>query len=115
MGDCGRLGRKAWPGILLCLIALFALGFAAASERGAAQTASGALVVKKLTNTGDTSPSFTFTRFSAAGCSSGALTFTLHHQEEALTCVVRGTGIVLEALDGMDRVLVAETYSRPPR
>ena len=26
-----------------------------------------------------------------------------------------GTGVVLEELDEMDRVLVAETYSRPPR
>jgi len=29
--------------------------------------------------------------------------------------VVRGTGKVLEELDTMERTLVAETYSRPPR
>jgi hypothetical protein len=29
--------------------------------------------------------------------------------------VARGTGIVLEELDKMDRVLVADTYARPPR
>jgi rod shape-determining protein MreB len=37
--------------------------------------------------------------------------------DDPLTCVARGTGIVLERLDEglMDRALVAETYSRPPR
>jgi rod shape-determining protein MreB and related proteins len=37
--------------------------------------------------------------------------------DDPLTCVARGTGIVLERLEEplMDRALVAETYSRPPR
>jgi rod shape-determining protein MreB len=39
----------------------------------------------------------------------------VHVAEDPLTCVVRGTGKVLEELDGMERLLVAETYSRPPR
>jgi len=39
----------------------------------------------------------------------------VHIADDPLTCVVRGTGVVLEELDEMDRVLVAETYSRPPR
>ena len=39
----------------------------------------------------------------------------VHIADDPLTCVARGTGIVLEGLDSMDRVLVAETYSRPPR
>ena len=39
----------------------------------------------------------------------------VHIADDPLTCVVRGTGVVLEALDDMDRVLVSETYSRPPR
>jgi hypothetical protein len=30
-----------------------------------------------------------------------------------LTCVVRGTGEVLQDLEAMNRVLVTETYSRP--
>ncbi len=39
----------------------------------------------------------------------------VHVADDPLTCVVRGTGIVLEDLDTMQRVLVTETYSRPPR
>jgi rod shape-determining protein MreB len=39
----------------------------------------------------------------------------VHVAEDPLTCVVRGTGKALEELDGMERLLVAETYSRPPR
>ena len=39
----------------------------------------------------------------------------VHVADDPLTCVVRGTGIVLQDLDGMQRVLVTETYSRPPR
>ena len=39
----------------------------------------------------------------------------VHVADDPLTCVARGTGIVLQELDAMDRVLVAETYSRPPR
>ena len=39
----------------------------------------------------------------------------VHVADDPLTCVARGTGIVLEELDAMDRVLVAETYARPPR
>jgi rod shape-determining protein MreB and related proteins len=35
--------------------------------------------------------------------------------EDPLTCVVRGTGLVLEDLQVMERTLVAETYSRAPR
>ena len=35
--------------------------------------------------------------------------------DDPLTCVVRGTGTVLEELGRMDRVLVADTYSRPLR
>ena len=39
----------------------------------------------------------------------------VHIADDPLTCVARGTGVVLQELDAMDRVLVAETYSRPPR
>jgi len=41
----------------------------------------------------------------------------VHIADDALTCVARGTGLVLEAIDdpNMERALVAETYSRPPR
>lgn len=41
----------------------------------------------------------------------------VHIADDPLTCVARGTGIVLEAIDDatMERALVAETYSRPPR
>jgi len=36
----------------------------------------------------------------------------VHVAEDPLTCVVRGTGKVLEELDGLRRVLVSETYER---
>jgi rod shape-determining protein MreB and related proteins len=39
----------------------------------------------------------------------------VHVADDPLTCVARGTGVVLEELDKMDRVLVADTYARPPR
>src|SRR4029079_18205116 len=39
----------------------------------------------------------------------------VHVADDPLTCVVRGTGVVLEDLGKMDRVLVADTYARPPR
>ena len=41
----------------------------------------------------------------------------VHIADDPLTCVARGTGIVLESIDDptMERALVAETYSRPPR
>jgi actin-like ATPase involved in cell morphogenesis len=39
----------------------------------------------------------------------------VHVADDPLTCVVRGTGVVLQELDKMDRVLVSDTYSRPPR
>ena len=39
----------------------------------------------------------------------------VHVANDPLTCVVRGTGVVLEELDIMEEVLVADTYSRPPR
>jgi rod shape-determining protein MreB len=39
----------------------------------------------------------------------------VHVADDPLTCVVRGTGIVLQDLDTMNRVLVTETYSRPLR
>ena len=39
----------------------------------------------------------------------------VHVAEDPLTCVARGTGKVLEELTTMERTLVAETYSRPPR
>jgi len=37
--------------------------------------------------------------------------------DKALTCVARGTGIVLQDMGDptMDRVLVADTYARPPK
>ena len=35
--------------------------------------------------------------------------------DDPLTCVARGTGVVLEELDRMQRVLVADTYARAPR
>ena len=40
----------------------------------------------------------------------------VHVADDPLTCVARGTGIVARgAGDAMERVLVAETYARPPR
>jgi rod shape-determining protein MreB len=39
----------------------------------------------------------------------------VHIADDPLTCVARGTGMVLEDLDVMERTLVTETYSRSPR
>jgi len=41
----------------------------------------------------------------------------VHVAVDPLTCVARGTGVVLQQLTNttMERVLVADTYSRPPR
>jgi rod shape-determining protein MreB len=41
----------------------------------------------------------------------------VHIADDPLTCVARGTGIVLEELGdpAMQRVLVADTYARAPR
>ena len=39
----------------------------------------------------------------------------VHVADDPLTCVVRGTGRVLEELDLLERVLVSEQYTRPPR
>jgi rod shape-determining protein MreB and related proteins len=39
----------------------------------------------------------------------------VHIADDPLTCVVRGTGRVLEDLDTLERVLVAEQYTRAPR
>jgi rod shape-determining protein MreB and related proteins len=39
----------------------------------------------------------------------------VHIADDPLTCVVRGTGRVLEDLDTLERVLVSEQYSRSPR
>jgi rod shape-determining protein MreB len=39
----------------------------------------------------------------------------VHVADDPLTCVVRGTGRVLEDLDTLERVLVSEQYSRAPR
>jgi rod shape-determining protein MreB len=39
----------------------------------------------------------------------------VHVADDPLTCVVRGTGRVLEELDELERVLVSEQYTRPPR
>src|SRR5204863_176705 len=39
----------------------------------------------------------------------------VHIADDPLTCVARGTGVVLQSLDRMSRVLVSDTYSRPPR
>ena len=39
----------------------------------------------------------------------------VHVANDPLTCVVRGTGVVLEELDIMQEVLVQDTYARPPR
>jgi len=37
----------------------------------------------------------------------------VHVANDPLTCVARGTGVVLEELDLMEEVLVADTYARP--
>ena len=39
----------------------------------------------------------------------------VHVADDPLTCVVRGTGEVLQDIDRINRVLVTETYSRPLR
>jgi rod shape-determining protein MreB len=39
----------------------------------------------------------------------------VHIADDPLTCVVRGTARVLEDLDGLERVLVSEQYTRAPR
>jgi rod shape-determining protein MreB len=39
----------------------------------------------------------------------------VHIADDPLTCVVRGTGVVLEELDIMQDVMVQDTYSRPLR
>jgi rod shape-determining protein MreB len=39
----------------------------------------------------------------------------VHIADDPLTCVVRGTGRVLEDLDQLERVLVSEHYTRAPR
>ncbi len=39
----------------------------------------------------------------------------VHIADDPLTCVVRGTGVVLEEIDTMQDVLVADTYARPTR
>ena len=39
----------------------------------------------------------------------------VHIADDPLTCVARGTGVVLQEMDSMERVLVTETYIRPPR
>jgi rod shape-determining protein MreB len=39
----------------------------------------------------------------------------VHIADDPLTCVVRGTGRVLEDLDTLERVLVSEQYHRAPR
>jgi rod shape-determining protein MreB len=39
----------------------------------------------------------------------------VHVADDPLTCVVRGTGEVLQDMDRLNRVLVTETYSRPLR
>ena len=40
----------------------------------------------------------------------------VHVADDPLTCVARGTGVVLQELGTpMDRVLVADTYARAPR
>jgi rod shape-determining protein MreB len=44
---------------------------------------------------------------------SEATQMPVHVANDPMTCVVRGTGIVLEELDLMQDVLVADTYARP--
>jgi rod shape-determining protein MreB and related proteins len=39
----------------------------------------------------------------------------VHIADDPLTCVVRGTGRVLEELDTLERVLVSEQFTRAPR
>jgi rod shape-determining protein MreB len=35
--------------------------------------------------------------------------------DDPLTCVVRGTGIILEEVEALEKMLVPETYQRPLR
>jgi rod shape-determining protein MreB len=35
--------------------------------------------------------------------------------DDPLTCVVRGTGIILQEVDTLEKLLVPETYQRPLR
>jgi rod shape-determining protein MreB len=44
-----------------------------------------------------------------------AIQMPVHIADDPLTCVARGTGQVLQDVDAMTRVLVSETYLRPPR
>ena len=39
----------------------------------------------------------------------------VHVADDPLTCVVRGTGRVLEELDTLERVMVSEQFTRAPR
>ena len=39
----------------------------------------------------------------------------VHVADDPLTCVARGTGVVLEELDNLQSVLFADTYLRAPR
>ena len=39
----------------------------------------------------------------------------VHVADDPLTCVVRGTGKVLEDLDSLERVLITEQFTRAPR
>ena len=39
----------------------------------------------------------------------------VHIAEDPLTCVVRGTGIILQDVDTLEKILVPETYQRPLR
>jgi rod shape-determining protein MreB len=46
---------------------------------------------------------------------SEATQMAVHIADDPLTCVVRGTGRILEDLEGYERALVTETYSIMPR
>jgi len=39
----------------------------------------------------------------------------VHIAEDPLTCVARGTGLVLEDLDNLSEVLVTTQYEKPPK
>ena len=54
-------------------------------------------------------------RRASTGAIAEATQMPVHVADDPLTCVARGTGMVLEELDSMSRTLVAETYARPPR
>ena len=49
------------------------------------------------------------------GASREATQMPVHIADDPLTCVVRGSGRVLEELDTLERVLVSEQYTRAPR